>query len=72
LTAGLLGDNYIEIAPMYSTVFLTNGNQIQLTRSAMILEKLIGQLIYRLGSNSDSSASEKTHVNDKGGKASEH
>lgn len=48
LTAGLLGDNYIAITPMYSPTFLKNGSEIQETHSAMILEKLIGQLIYKL------------------------
>src|SRR3990167_8904299 len=51
-TAGLLGDNYIAITPMYNKTFLKEGSQIQLTRSAMVLEKLIGQFIYKLG-NSD-------------------
>lgn len=51
LTAGLLGDNYIEIIPMYSTTFLKNGSQIQETRSALIFEKLIGQLIFKLGNS---------------------
>ena len=55
LTAGLLGDNYIEITPMYSTKFLKNGSEIQETHSAMILEKLIGQLIFKLGNNSNQS-----------------
>jgi phospholipid/cholesterol/gamma-HCH transport system substrate-binding protein len=50
-TAGLLGDNYIAITPMYSKTYLHNGSEIQMTRSAMVLEKLIGQLIYKLGSN---------------------
>jgi phospholipid/cholesterol/gamma-HCH transport system substrate-binding protein len=45
LTAGLLGDNYIAISPMYSQTYLKNGSEIQDTHSAMILEKLIGQLI---------------------------
>lgn len=48
LTAGLLGDNYIAITPMYNTEFLKNGSQIKFTNSAMILEKLIGQFIYKL------------------------
>lgn len=49
LTAGLLGDNYIAITPMYSTTFLKDGSQIQETHSAMILEKLIGQFMYKIG-----------------------
>lgn len=57
LTAGLLGDNYIEITPMYNATYLHNGSQIEIARSAMILEKLIGQLIYKLGNNSNTSNS---------------
>jgi phospholipid/cholesterol/gamma-HCH transport system substrate-binding protein len=53
-TAGLLGDNYIAITPMYSKTFLTDGSHIEITRSAMVLEKLIGQFIYKLGNNADS------------------
>ncbi len=57
LTAGLLGDNYIEITPMYSSEFLKEGSEITETHSAMILERLIGQFMYKVGggSNSDSS-----------------
>ncbi len=54
-TAGLLGDNYIAITPMYSKNFLHEGSQIEMTRSAMVLEKLIGQLIYKLGNSSNTS-----------------
>ncbi len=52
-TAGLLGDNYVAISPQYSKTFLKNGSQIAITRSAMVLEKLIGQFIYKI-SNSNS------------------
>lgn len=48
LTAGLLGDNYIEIVPLYNDQYLKEGSKIQITHSAMILEKLIGQLVYKL------------------------
>lgn len=47
-TSGLLGDNYIAITPMYNTSFLKNGSTIEITNSAMVLEKLIGQFIYSL------------------------
>jgi phospholipid/cholesterol/gamma-HCH transport system substrate-binding protein len=58
LTAGLLGDNYLAISPMYSTAFLKNGSVIEDTHSAMILEKLIGQLIYKVSNPSgDNNAS---------------
>jgi phospholipid/cholesterol/gamma-HCH transport system substrate-binding protein len=49
LTAGLLGDNYIAITPMYSKDFLKNGGEIEETHSAMILEKLIGQFLFSIG-----------------------
>jgi phospholipid/cholesterol/gamma-HCH transport system substrate-binding protein len=55
LTAGLLGDNYIAITPMYNTTFLKNGSVIQFTNSAMILEKLIGQFIYKLSGDKNNS-----------------
>lgn len=60
LTSGLLGDNYISIAPMYNKTMLTNGSELKFTHSAMVLEKLIGQFIYKLGDSS----------NDKGSNAS--
>lgn len=53
LTAGLLGDNYIAITPMYNQTFLKNGSEIQITRSAMVLEKLIGQFIYKIGNGGE-------------------
>ncbi|HSW69343.1 MAG TPA: outer membrane lipid asymmetry maintenance protein MlaD [Gammaproteobacteria bacterium] len=56
LTAGLLGDNYIEISPMYSSSFLKNGSEIKDTNAAMILEKLIGQLLFKIGNSNSSSA----------------
>lgn len=60
LTAGLLGDNYIEVTPMYSAHFLKNGSQIEMTRSAMILEKLIGQLVYKISGGGDSDSNKNT------------
>lgn len=53
LTSGLLGDNYIAITPMYSKTFMKNGSQIEYTNSAMVLEKLIGQFIYKIGHNNE-------------------
>jgi phospholipid/cholesterol/gamma-HCH transport system substrate-binding protein len=57
-TAGLLGDNYIAITPMYSQNFLKNGSQIAYTHSAMILEKLIGQFLYKVGNGSNDGGSD--------------
>jgi phospholipid/cholesterol/gamma-HCH transport system substrate-binding protein len=59
LTSGLLGDNYIELTPMYGTTFLKEGSQIADTHSAMILEKLIGQFLFKAGNDSSSKSNEK-------------
>lgn len=53
LTSGLLGDNYIAITPMYEKEFLQNGSVIALTQSAMVLEKLIGQFMYKIGGSQE-------------------
>lgn len=53
LTAGLLGDNYVALTPMYSGDYLKSGSQIEDTHSAIILEKLIGQLMFKLGNSGD-------------------
>lgn len=63
LTAGLLGDNYIAITPMYNKASLKNGSQIAITHSAMVLEKLIGQFIYKIGHNDSSDADDASSQN---------
>ena len=45
LTAGLLGDQYIDFSPGGSDKNLANGAVIQNTQSAVVLENLIGQFI---------------------------
>jgi len=60
LTAGLLGDNYIAITPMYSQSFLKEGSQIRETHSAMILEKLIGQFLFSLQDSHKNTSSRKS------------
>src|SRR5689334_22154849 len=47
-TEGLLGSNYISIIPGFADTNLKNGDKITMTHSAMILENLIGQLMYKL------------------------
>ena len=51
-TQGLLGSNYISLTPGFDTAFLKNGGQITDTHPALILEDLIGQLLFSL-KNSD-------------------
>lgn len=63
-TAGLLGDNYIAISPMYNKTVLHDGSKIEMTRSAMVLEKLIGQFLYKIGgsNNNDKSSGDKKNA----------
>lgn len=45
LTAGLLGEQYIELEPGGADEYLKEGSKIQVTQSAMVLEKLIGRVL---------------------------
>lgn len=45
-TEGLLGSNFIALIPGYAEDFLKNGDTIEVTQSALVLENLIGQLMY--------------------------
>ncbi len=44
-TEGLLGQRYVRISPGNSTVYLKEGDEVTRTRSAVVLEDLIGQAI---------------------------
>ncbi len=46
LTAGLLGDQFIGIDGGGDIELLEDGDQVRLTQSAMVLEKVIGQFLY--------------------------
>jgi phospholipid/cholesterol/gamma-HCH transport system substrate-binding protein len=46
LTSGLLGDQYVGIEPGSDEKELQAGDQIKNTQSAVVLEKLIGQMIF--------------------------
>ncbi len=46
LTSGLLGDQYIGLEPGGSDLFLKDGDAIRTTQSALVLEKLVGQVIF--------------------------
>ena len=46
LTSGLLGDQYIGIEPGGDEAYLQNGDTILRTQSALVLEKLVGQVIF--------------------------
>lgn len=58
LTSGLLGEQYIGITPGFydesmGTELLKNGDTISDTKSALVLEDLIGKFLYGQASNKD-------------------
>ncbi|TDB52088.1 outer membrane lipid asymmetry maintenance protein MlaD [Photorhabdus khanii] len=60
-TSGLLGEQYISLNmgfedPDMGTSILKEGDRVQDTKSAMVLEDLIGQFLYKGGDNSQSGA----------------
>lgn len=46
VTSGLLGDRYISLQPGGEVELLRSGDQIAFTESAVLLERLIGKLVY--------------------------
>ena len=46
LTSGLLGDQYVGLSPGAAEKNLRNGDVIQNTQSAIVLENLIGRFLY--------------------------
>ena len=45
LTSGLLGEQYIGLEPGGSETYLKEGDRIQLTQSALIIERLVGRFL---------------------------
>lgn len=48
LTQGLLGSNYLGISPGYAPTYMKPNDVFERTNSALILEQLIGQLMFNL------------------------
>jgi phospholipid/cholesterol/gamma-HCH transport system substrate-binding protein len=46
MTSGLLGDRYVSLQLGGETELLKSGDQITITESAVVLERLIGKLVY--------------------------
>lgn len=61
LTAGLLGGQYIGLGPGGSDRYLQDGDEIQLTQSAVVLENLLSKYLFSQGSqdSEDSQGSEE-------------
>lgn len=53
-TQGLLGANYVSVTPGFDSNMLKDGDRVQTTHSAMVLENLIGQFIYSMKGDKDS------------------
>ncbi len=48
VTAGLLGANYISLTPGFSDQYFSNGGTITDTHPAILLEDMIGQLLFSM------------------------
>jgi phospholipid/cholesterol/gamma-HCH transport system substrate-binding protein len=46
-TSGLLGEKYVNLAPGGSDTTLKNGSKLEITQSAVVLEELIGQFLFK-------------------------
>jgi len=51
LTEGLLGSNYISLSPGFESQMIQSNGRIETTHSALILENLVGQLMFNLTNN---------------------
>jgi phospholipid/cholesterol/gamma-HCH transport system substrate-binding protein len=49
-TSGMLGEQYIALEPGGEENFLSDGSTITLTQSALVLEQLIGQFMFKQAS----------------------
>ncbi|MDP5255497.1 MULTISPECIES: outer membrane lipid asymmetry maintenance protein MlaD [unclassified Vibrio] len=62
LTSGLIGEQYIGLVPGFvfgdESELLTDGTTIEDTKSALVLEDLIGQFLYRTGGSGDKDSNE--------------
>lgn len=65
LTEGLLGSNYISVTPGFDNTVLKAGDYIETTHSALILENLVGQLMYSLKNGSNDSNDKSDDSNNK-------
>lgn len=53
LTSGLLGSQYLGLAPGGSDMYLKDGSEIQFTQSAVVLENLISKYLFSSGGNNE-------------------
>jgi phospholipid/cholesterol/gamma-HCH transport system substrate-binding protein len=53
LTSGLLGAQYVGLDPGAEETYLEDGDRIEITQSAVVLEHLIGQILIRTAEELD-------------------
>ncbi len=58
-TAGLLGGQYIGIGPGGSETFLADGDRIEFTQSAIVLENLISKFLFSKAAEESGGANEE-------------
>jgi phospholipid/cholesterol/gamma-HCH transport system substrate-binding protein len=52
-TSGLLGEQYVGLEPGGSDVNLVEGDRIEMTQSALVMEQVIGQFLYSAAGKQD-------------------
>jgi phospholipid/cholesterol/gamma-HCH transport system substrate-binding protein len=52
-TAGLLGEQYVSLEPGGEEVFVTDGGELEMTQSAVILERTLQEFLYSKTMKSD-------------------
>ena len=57
-TSGLLGEQYVALEPGGSLENLKDGDRVQLTQSALVMEQVIGQFLYSMAA--DNSAADNS------------
>jgi phospholipid/cholesterol/gamma-HCH transport system substrate-binding protein len=65
VTAGVLGDRYIELQPGGDETIIKSGDRIAFTESAVILERLIGKLVYGITNGEATETKPKPQVTPK-------
>ena len=54
-TAGLLGEQYVGLDAGGSDIYLKEGDRLQMTQSALVLEEVIGQFLFSKAQETDKS-----------------
>lgn len=57
-TSGLLGEQYVALEPGGALENLVDGDRLQLTQSALVMEQVIGQFLYSMAA--DNTAADNT------------